>query len=217
MRYMCTIVHLECCKCARIWFHCANGLAVLRSCAPQREQCLQCTFFCFCHQLNTKLLVGLTQWFPNFYRWCLITFNKIFFTFQVENFFCSDHSYNTDEHCDFGFALPPEESHITPDGVIYPQLRNHFPHCIYFISGCAAFSSWSLQVWSQLYTEFFQMTGMTNTLMERLKPAASNSASTRTCSRWTRISSIKLSPLRWESCVKMNKNLKTNDFNETVV
>ena len=112
---------------------------------------------------------------------------------------------------------PPEESHITPDGVIYPQLRNHFPHCIYFISGCAAFSSWSLQVWSQLYTEFFQMTGMTNTLMERLKPAASNSASTRTCSRWTRISSIKLSPLRWESCVKMNKNLKTNDFNETVV
>ena len=32
-----TISNLECCKCARVWFHCVNALAVLRS-ALKREQ-----------------------------------------------------------------------------------------------------------------------------------------------------------------------------------
>jgi len=30
-------IKFECCKCARMRFHCANALVVLRSCAPQRE------------------------------------------------------------------------------------------------------------------------------------------------------------------------------------
>jgi len=34
---ICRMVHLEFCKCARLRFHCANGLAVLRGCAPHRE------------------------------------------------------------------------------------------------------------------------------------------------------------------------------------
>jgi len=33
-------------------------------------------------------------------------------------------THNTEQHCDFGSALPIEESHITP-GVIYPQFGNH--------------------------------------------------------------------------------------------
>jgi len=36
MRY--TISNLECCTCARMRFHCANALVVLRICAPQRER-----------------------------------------------------------------------------------------------------------------------------------------------------------------------------------
>jgi len=31
-------------------------------------------------------------------------------------------AHNTEQHCDFGSALLPEESHITPGGVIYPTL-----------------------------------------------------------------------------------------------
>jgi len=30
---------LDCCKCARMRFHCTNGLVVLRDCAPQRGHC----------------------------------------------------------------------------------------------------------------------------------------------------------------------------------
>jgi len=41
-----TIWKLECCKCARMRFHCAGGLVVLRSCAPQRETLLVVTDFC---------------------------------------------------------------------------------------------------------------------------------------------------------------------------
>jgi len=32
-----TISNLECCKCARMRFHCTNALVVLRSCALYRE------------------------------------------------------------------------------------------------------------------------------------------------------------------------------------
>jgi len=39
-----TILNLECCKCARIRFHCANGLVVLRVCSPKREHCLTVAF-----------------------------------------------------------------------------------------------------------------------------------------------------------------------------
>ena len=41
--YLCdiyTIFNFECWKCARMRFHCANGLVVLCSCAPWREHCL---------------------------------------------------------------------------------------------------------------------------------------------------------------------------------
>ena len=31
-------------------------------------------------------------------------------------------AHNTEQHCDFGSALLPEESHITPGGVIFPTL-----------------------------------------------------------------------------------------------
>jgi len=31
---MYTMLNLECCMCARMRFHCANGLVVLRICAP---------------------------------------------------------------------------------------------------------------------------------------------------------------------------------------
>jgi len=34
---MYTMLNLQCCKCTRIRFHGANGLVVLRSCAPKRE------------------------------------------------------------------------------------------------------------------------------------------------------------------------------------
>ena len=34
---ICSISNFECCKCARMRFHCANGLVVLRGCAPYRE------------------------------------------------------------------------------------------------------------------------------------------------------------------------------------
>jgi len=34
MRYIYTISNLECCKCARMRFHCANALVVLRISAP---------------------------------------------------------------------------------------------------------------------------------------------------------------------------------------
>jgi len=37
-----TIFNLECCKCARMRFHCDNGLVVLRSCAPQRGHWYSC-------------------------------------------------------------------------------------------------------------------------------------------------------------------------------
>jgi len=32
-----TVSNLECCKCARMKLHCADGLVALRSCAPYRE------------------------------------------------------------------------------------------------------------------------------------------------------------------------------------
>jgi len=35
-------------------------------------------------------------------------------------------SYNTDQYCGLRSALPPEASHITPRGVIYPQFGNHW-------------------------------------------------------------------------------------------
>jgi len=34
MRYIYAISNLECCKCARMRFQCANALVVLRICAP---------------------------------------------------------------------------------------------------------------------------------------------------------------------------------------
>jgi len=37
MRYISVMLNLRCCKCARMRFHCANDLVVLRSCAPWRE------------------------------------------------------------------------------------------------------------------------------------------------------------------------------------
>ena len=40
MQYIYTLRNLESYKCARMRFHCANGLVVLRSSAPRRERCL---------------------------------------------------------------------------------------------------------------------------------------------------------------------------------
>ena len=37
MRYIYTILNLECCKCARMRFHCANGLWLYCACATWRE------------------------------------------------------------------------------------------------------------------------------------------------------------------------------------
>jgi len=37
-------LNLECCKCAKMKFHCANDLMVLRICAPLKEHWSQCIF-----------------------------------------------------------------------------------------------------------------------------------------------------------------------------
>jgi len=52
------------------------------------------------YALIDRSIFKLKQWFPNLFeplpksrhRLCLITLNKKFFAFQVENLFCSDRS-----------------------------------------------------------------------------------------------------------------------------
>jgi len=75
---------------------------------------------------------------PKFLSMMSYYLQKIFFTFQVENFFCSDHSYNTDEHCDFGFALPPRRIAYYPRWGNLPPVEEPFPalHLLYFRLCC---------------------------------------------------------------------------------
>jgi len=57
--------NLECCKCARMRFHCDNALVVLRSCAPQRERWSlgsRCDLITTILNLNRKL--GYLFFFP---------------------------------------------------------------------------------------------------------------------------------------------------------
>jgi len=41
-------------------------------------------------------------------------------------------AHNTEQHRGFGSALPPEESHITTKGVIYPHFMNHWSKLVHF-------------------------------------------------------------------------------------
>jgi len=54
MRYISVMLNLRCCKCARMRFHCANDLVVLRSCAPWREHCWS-VYTCCCYHNGQKL------------------------------------------------------------------------------------------------------------------------------------------------------------------
>jgi len=56
MRYAAyTILNLECCKFARMRFHCANSLVVLRSCAVLREHWWRSCGETSCHKLHPSL------------------------------------------------------------------------------------------------------------------------------------------------------------------
>jgi len=49
-----TISNLDCCKCTRMRFHCANALLLLRSCAPYREHWSQAVMKFICFKQNTQ-------------------------------------------------------------------------------------------------------------------------------------------------------------------
>ena len=53
---------------------------------------------------------------------CLIKLNKLNFSHFIPKISFAVIAHNTEQQCGFGFALPPEESHITPGGDNLPPV-----------------------------------------------------------------------------------------------
>ena len=77
--------------------------------------------------------------------------SKNFFAFQVEDFFCSDHSYYRTTVWMICFALPyppPKNRILHFLGVIYPQFGNHWCIVLHQVLG------WVLQKLTQSWKQF---------------------------------------------------------------